>query len=165
MLGLFKPKGILVHTLPIWVASKSQGFHIIQNAVAAQNSYAGVLNGSGNDTLYCFGVTLYVSVNTYVFVELIKGNPGSVYSDGAAIVTTPIDPRIGQISATPWNYSVGQCIGNHVGGFTAYTSVPNSFFPGFPIAIAPPGWSVALQLAGQNVTMETTIYVAPVKLG
>jgi hypothetical protein len=165
MLGLFKPKGVLAHSLPNWLAARTQGFHVIQNAVAGQNSYVGVLNGSASDTLYCYGCTLFVNNNTYVFIETVKGNPGTAYSDGASIVTTPVDPRTGQISATPWSYSVNQCIGNHVGGFSAYNSPPTQFFPGFPIAIAPPGWSVAFQSSSQNITFEATIFVVPVHLG
>ena len=150
------PRGTAVRNTPDWYGSTAQGFHIVQNGAAGQNSYVGVYNANPTSAFYVFGLDISVGSGSYVFFEVIPGNPGSTYTDGSP--TGPIDPRTPQLGLTPIAFTEPTCIGLHVGGAGALAGQIAHLYPAFPLIIAPTSYSALLQVRNQNVTIEATIY-------
>ena len=153
---------------PIGVVSRSAydffspflaGAECVQTNVAAQNSYCELFNNAvDGSVLRVYGVDVFVTGNTFVFYEVYFGQhstgSGSVQPYGA------IDPRSGTLPGIVGGFTSAVCLGTHLGGLNMIANVNRGDIRTSPLAVIPPGYSFALQVANQNITIQCAIYWA-----
>jgi hypothetical protein len=138
------------------------GGHVIQGAVAAQNSYAFVFNESSDQMIYVDEVHVSVSANSFVFFEV--GGPGlpagsTRYSEGAGVAAEGgIDPRVGQPAGQLWINTIAICVGTHIGGLNVFGGAWADWHASKHIGIVLPGNWFALQVRNQNITLEASLF-------
>jgi hypothetical protein len=137
------------------------GGHVLQAAVAAQNSYAFVFNESVDQILYIRGVHISLSLSSFCFFEV--GGPGlpagsTRYVEPAAVPAEGgIDPRVGQPAGQLFVNTLAACVGTHIGGVSVFAGAWASWQDPDAIGIVLPGNWFALQVRNVNITLEASI--------
>lgn len=151
------PLGVVNRPVPDWFASSLSGGHVVQNAVAGQNSYVGIYNNaSDGSVIRVYGVAFFLNNSSFVYFEVFQGQQGSIYNADGEYGS--IDPRVGSTWGQTINFSSAVCLGRHIGGISGYGSIVNQYAPGWPIGIVPAGYTWALQTRSQQVTIEAGIF-------
>lgn len=151
------PLGVVNRPVPDWFASSLSGGHIVSNAVAGQVSYAGLYNNaSDGSVIRVYGVNFNLSSTSFVLFEVFQGQGGALYNlDGAY---GSIDPRIGATWGQTTAFASAVCLGTHIGGISGFTGTSHTYAPGWPLAVISPGYSFALQVRNQNITIECALW-------
>ncbi len=155
------PIGVTARSLPDRLASVMSGAYAKQSAVAGQASSIGIYNNATDGTvLRIYGVSLFVSGNTFIHFEWIPGNPGTLYTQRSPFGV--IDPRSYTTPGQPITFTSSLCVGQHAGGIAGILNGVNRWAPGWPLAIIPPTYSFLLQTDNQQIQLEGGMFWLPV---
>lgn len=151
------PLGVVNRPVPDWFASSLSGGHVVQGNVAGQNSYVGIYNNASDGSIIrVYGVNFNISANSFVYFEVFQGQQGTIYNADGAYGS--IDPRMGATWGQTINFSSAVCLGTHIGGISGFTGVSHTYAPGWPLGIISAGYTFALQVRNQNITIEAAFF-------
>ena|SRR5712692_6966903 len=155
------PIGVISRPLWDWFGSLFSAGPALQNPAAGQNSYIGVFNNATDGTvLRIYSVDLYVATTSFVYMEWVSGNPGTLYTTESPY--GPIDPRTHTTPGQMIVFNSAVCVGAHLGKILVNGGSGRNHSPGFPLAIIPPGYSFLCQVKNQNLGLEGAIWWLPV---
>ena len=155
------PIGVINRSLQDRFSSLLSGGPFNQAGAAGNNSYGGVYNNATDGSvLRIYAVSLYTSVVSFVFLEWVSGNPGTLYTTESPY--GPIDPFTHTTPGQMIAFNSAVCLGSHLGKIVVNPTTGATYAPGWPLAIIPPGYSFLCQAKNSNLGLEGAIWWLPV---